>query len=195
MKSSAPPPPPPGHPMLPRMMRVLRTRRETHDAFSFELDAAEHGGYRFEPGQFNMLYVPGAGESAISVSGDPERNGRLVHTIREVGNVTRALGRLHRGDMVGVRGPFGVGWPLGEARGRDVVVVAGGVGLAPLRPVLYAIAHRREDFGGSPSSTDRARPAICSSGGNCPVGGSASVPRSGSRSIEPTRTGSATPVS
>lgn len=145
-KSSAPPPPLPDDAMFPRMMRVLRTRRETHDVFSFELDAAEYGGFRFEPGQFNMLYVPGAGESAISVSGDPRRGGRLVHTIREVGNVTRALGKLHRGDMVGVRGPFGFGWPLAEARGRDVVVVAGGVGLAPLRPVLYAISHRRDDY-------------------------------------------------
>ena len=147
MKSSVPPPPPPEEVMVPHLMRVLRTRRETHDSFTLELDAAVHGGYRFEPGQFNMLYVPGTGESAISVSGDPARTGRLVHTIREVGNVTRALGRLHRGDMVGVRGPFGAAWPLAEALGRDVVIVAGGIGLAPLRPALYAIARHRDDFG------------------------------------------------
>ncbi len=147
MKSSVPPPPPPEEVLVPRLMRVLRTRRETHDVFSLELDAAAHGGYRFEPGQFNMLYAPGAGEAALSVSGDPQRTGRLVHTVREVGNVTRALGRLRRGDMVGVRGPFGTGWPLSEALGKNVIVVAGGVGLAPLRPVLYAIAHRREEFG------------------------------------------------
>lgn len=130
---------------LPRCYRVSRTWRETADTFSFEIDPADGeappGG--FAPGQFVMLYAFGVGEAPMSISGDPGRPGALRHTTREVGPVTRALGRLRPGDPLGVRGPFGVGWPLAEARGRELVVIAGGVGLAPLRPaILAALADR-----------------------------------------------------
>lgn len=130
--------------MLPELLPITRVRKDTRDVFTLELDVSARGGFAFRPGQFNMLYPFGVGESAISISGDPARPDRLVHTIRAVGVVTRALQRLRRGDLVGVRGPFGRPWPVEAADGRDLVIVAGGLGLAPLRPVIYhAIANRR----------------------------------------------------
>jgi NAD(P)H-flavin reductase len=101
----------------------------------------------FAPGQFNMLYVFGVGEVPISISGDPARPELLVHTIRAVGATTRALQRLRKGDWVGVRGPFGTAWPVAEARGRDVVLIAGGIGLAPLRPAIYHLLLHRPLYG------------------------------------------------
>jgi NAD(P)H-flavin reductase len=131
--------------MVPELLGVTRVSRETTDTFTLELDAAPRGGFSFEPGQFNMLYAFGAGESAISIAGSADRSDKVVHTIRAVGGVTRALGQLRKGAKVGVRGPFGKGWPLSEARGGDLLLVAGGIGLAPLRPVvLHALAHRDE---------------------------------------------------
>jgi NAD(P)H-flavin reductase len=132
--------------MVPRPYRIRRVVGETHDTFTLELDAPGDAA-PFRPGQFNMLYVFGVGEVPISVSGDPGRPATVVHTTRVVGTVTHAMRRLRRGAALGVRGPFGAGWPLADAAGRDVVLIAGGIGLAPLRPVLYAIAARRDDFG------------------------------------------------
>lgn len=103
--------------------------------------------YRFVPGQFNMLYLPGVGESAISMSGDPEEGSSWIHTVRVAGNVTRTLAGLTVGETLGLRGPFGTGWPVDELAGQDVVVVAGGLGLAPLRPLLYYFMNHREQFG------------------------------------------------
>lgn len=103
--------------------------------------------YRFLPGQFNMLYLPNYGEAAISISSDPHDPARLGHTIRFVGNVTRAISQLRCGDLVGVRGPFGTSWPMDQAQGKDVVLASGGIGLAPLRPVIHDIMHRRSEFG------------------------------------------------
>jgi NAD(P)H-flavin reductase len=128
-------------PMAPMPFMVLQRRQETHDTFTLALEPSEP--FAFKPGQFNMLYPFGIGESAISISGDPAAHRRLVHTVRRVGNVTAALDRLRPGDVVGVRGPFGRPWPLDEAKGGDIVFVAGGIGLAPLRPAItWAISHR-----------------------------------------------------
>ncbi len=113
---------------------------------NFEDEHVENN-YRFEAGQFNMLYLPGYGESAISISSDPEQSGRLGHTIRFVGNVTRAFSRLRPGAKVGVRGPFGTSWPIEASRGKDIVLATGGIGLAPLRPVIYYILNHRQDYG------------------------------------------------
>jgi NAD(P)H-flavin reductase len=93
-----------------------------------------------------MLYAFGVGEVPISVSGELDRDD-LVHTIRAVGTVTEPLCRLDPGDFVGVRGPFGTSWPVEAARGCDVLVIAGGIGLAPLRPVIYRVLAEREDYG------------------------------------------------
>jgi NAD(P)H-flavin reductase len=131
-------------PMIPRVARVLAKRREIADVATLEIDA---GDFAFAPGQFNMLTAFGVGEAAISVSGDPADRSRLVHTIRAVGAVSRALAELSVGAPIGLRGPFGRGWPIEEARGRDVIVIAGGLGLAPLRPVLYRLFAERETFG------------------------------------------------
>ncbi|RMF77094.1 MAG: Ni/Fe hydrogenase subunit gamma [Planctomycetota bacterium] len=133
-------------PMTPRWHRIRRVRRENHDTFTLELAAEIGDAIAFAPGQFNMLYAMGIGEAPISISGDPARTDSLVHTTRAVGNVTRALWRLRRGETIGVRGPFGTSWPLDAARGRDVVIVAGGIGLAPLRPALYRIAAERSAY-------------------------------------------------
>lgn len=133
-------------PMAPRPFVVKRVWDEIEDTFSMEL-VPEGEGFSYLPGQFTMLYVFGIGEVPISISGDPSRPEVLVQTIRGVGSVTRALRRCKPGTRIGVRGPFGVPWPIAEATGRDLVIVAGGIGLAPLRPVLYhALAHR-DDYG------------------------------------------------
>jgi NAD(P)H-flavin reductase len=130
-------------PWRPRPARITRTRRETHDVFTLELDAPD---LAFRPGQFNMLYLFGVGEVAVSISGDSE-GGPLEHTIRAVGTVTRAMVRLGTGDTLGVRGPYGSAWPVGQAEGGDLLVVAGGVGLPPLRPVILHALRHRDRFG------------------------------------------------
>jgi NAD(P)H-flavin reductase len=135
-------------PMLPAPWRVERVRKETADTFTLALAPVEPAPpLGFAAGQFNMLYVFGVGEVAISISGDPLAPSPLTHTTRAVGLVTRAMRKLKAGDTLGVRGPYGSPWPLTAAAGRDVVVVAGGIGLAPLRPVLYHLLARRGDFG------------------------------------------------
>ena len=132
--------------MTPLPYRVVRKRRENHDNWTLELDPVADAIERIGPGQFTMLYSFGVGEVPISTSGDLERGETLVHTIRAVGAVTKALCAAKTGDVVGVRGPFGNTWPVAKAEGRDLVLVGGGVGLPPLRPVVYhALAHR-EDF-------------------------------------------------
>jgi NAD(P)H-flavin reductase len=130
--------------MIPAAWRVADRWDETHDTFSVALEPPDGTPpMRFAPGQFNMLYAFGAGESAISISGDPTKTGRLTHTIRRVGTVTGALANLRTGDQLGLRGPFGTPWPMDALRGRDLVFVAGGIGLAPLRPAIcHALAHR-----------------------------------------------------
>lgn len=134
-------------PMAPEFWPITRVRRETRDVFTIEFEPARPDGFVFAPGQFNMLYAFGMGESAISISGDPARPEKLVHTIRAVGTVTRALQQLRKGDVVGIRGPFGRPWPMAEALNKDLVIIAGGIGLAPLRPVIYHAVRRRESFG------------------------------------------------
>lgn len=135
-------------PMMPRPYRIRRVRRETTDTFTLELTPAQQeAAFPFAPGQFNMLYVFGVGEIPLSISGDPTKPETLLHTTRVVGTVTKAMRRLKRGDVLGVRGPFGRCWPVEEAEGNDVVIVAGGIGLAPLRPALYRILSRRERYG------------------------------------------------
>ncbi|MEZ4697039.1 MAG: FAD/NAD(P)-binding protein [Rhodothermales bacterium] len=133
-------------PMLPVPMRIRRRVKETADTFTIELEPPD-GTFAFEPGQFNMLYVFGVGEVPISISGDVSRRDVLVHTIRDVGTVTHALGRLKKGDWVGVRGPYGRGWPMKIAKGRDVILAAGGIGLAPLRPAIREVLDNRDDYG------------------------------------------------
>lgn len=133
--------------MTPIPYRVKRTIQETHDTFTLELEPAfGRPHFAFNAGQFSMLYAFGVGEVPISISGDPDKPQVLVHTTRAVGAVTEAMRRLKKGDLIGVRGPFGTSWPMSKARGCDVVLIAGGIGLAPLRPALYYILSRREEY-------------------------------------------------
>jgi NAD(P)H-flavin reductase len=135
------------HPMIPRSFRVESIRRETEDTFTLSLaSGVSRDGFRFSPGQFNMLYVFGVGEVPISISGDPAKPDTLIHTVRAVGAVSQAMRRMKKGDALGVRGPFGRPWPVKQAAGRDVLIVAGGIGLAPLRPALYHILSNRNQY-------------------------------------------------
>ena len=131
--------------LVPVPVRVTRVRREMAGVATLELTPASAFG--FVPGQFNMLYVFGLGEVAISLSGDPAEESRIVHTVRAVGAVSSAITRLRRNDVIGVRGPYGSYWPVLDSEGNDVVIVAGGLGLAPLRPVIYRVLAHRERYG------------------------------------------------
>lgn len=132
--------------MLPVPWVVTRIHKDTRDTFTLDLAPEDGRPFNFLPGQFNMLSVFGIGEVPISISGDPEDKKRLLHTVRRVGNVTDAMGQLDKGDRIGVRGPFGTPWPVEEGIDRDVVVVAGGIGLAPLRPAILEIVAHRDHF-------------------------------------------------
>jgi NAD(P)H-flavin reductase len=129
-------------PMAPRPFRVARRSRETQDTWTLDLEPVAGAPLEVAPGQFTMLYAFGIGEVPISVSGPP-----LVQTIRAVGPVTRALCAARPGTVIGVRGPFGTHWPVEDVRGRDVLIVAGGVGLPPARPALYHVLEHRADYG------------------------------------------------
>lgn len=138
--------PEPARSMVPELARIDRVSREIDGVFTLRFDMSHRpGGFAFAPGQFNMLYLFGVGEVAISISGDPARPAELVHTIRAVGTVTNAMAELRRGDVLGLRGPFGAPWPVDAAHGKDLLIIAGGLGLAPLRPaILTALAHRKQ---------------------------------------------------
>lgn len=135
-------------PMVTTPVTIRRTIWENDDTFTLTLDTSKWpGGFRFVPGQFNMLYVFGMGEAAISLSSDPSKPTTIDHTIHRVGSLTTALSQLKRGDVVGIRGPFGSGWPLDVAKGKDICIITGGIGLAPLRPVIYSLLKSRDEYG------------------------------------------------
>ncbi|MEJ2058974.1 MAG: FAD/NAD(P)-binding protein [Acidihalobacter sp.] len=136
--------------LLPREAEVVERIQESSTIFTLRLrmtDTEAHARYEFAPGQFNMLYLYGVGEVPISIVSDPEDDHLLDHTIRALGRVTDGLARLEAGARVGIRGPFGRGWPLAEARGRDVVLVTGGLGCAPVMSVINYVTKRRGEFG------------------------------------------------
>jgi NAD(P)H-flavin reductase len=128
-----------------RIAVIQRVVPETPESSTYWLRfrGRDAEGYAFLPGQFNMLSVFGVGEIAISISSDPAHPEYLAHTIRHVGRVTNAFRRLGPGAEIGVRGPFGRPWPLERAQGGDLVVIAGGVGVCPVRPaIMHAMRHR-----------------------------------------------------
>lgn len=145
-------PPPPAHdPWLSHAARVVSIDDETPGVRTYELafdDPRIREAYRFAAGQFNMLHLPGIGEAAISISSDPAATRTLAHTVRAVGNVTDALARLNVGDQLLLRGPFGTPWPVDHVAGRDVVIVAGGLGLASQRAAILQLSRG----GGGPRS-------------------------------------------
>ncbi len=134
---------------LPHEAQIVERIEETPSIFTLRLrftDPELHGRYGFAPGQFNMLYLYGVGEVAISIVSDPEDERVYDHTIRAVGRVTKGLHQLREGDRIGVRGPYGRGWPVEEAKGGDVVLVTGGLGCAPVVSVINYVVKRRQDF-------------------------------------------------
>lgn len=134
-------------PLTPVLHRVIEQQREAEDVTTLSLAPLDGSFHRGSPGQFNMVTALGVGEAAISISSAPREEGPLRHTVRRVGAVTAALCHLKRGDVVGVRGPFGNGWDLDCLTG-DVVVVAGGIGLAPLVAAVEELRWSRAEGGG-----------------------------------------------
>lgn len=138
------------NPWLCQTVRIESITAEIPDVATYELAFADPqvaARYRFLPGQFNMLYLPGVGEIAISISADPQCRAHWAHTIRVAGSVTQTLAKLQPGATLGLRGPYGNPWPLAECQGKDVILVAGGIGLAPLRPVIYELLANRAHYG------------------------------------------------
>ncbi|HEY5983775.1 MAG TPA: FAD/NAD(P)-binding protein [Anaerolineales bacterium] len=136
--------------LQPDWAEVISIQKEINDVATLVLrfqDPEIQKAYRFAPGQFNMLYLPGYGEVAISISSDMTDRSSIAHTVRFVGNVTRAASRLRPGDIVGLRGPFGSAWPTAELQGKDLFIACGGIGLPPLRPTLYHVIRNRAKYG------------------------------------------------
>jgi NAD(P)H-flavin reductase len=137
-------------PMLPFWAEINEITSEAPGISTYWLrflDEQIQSSYSFMPGQFNMLYMPGLGESAISISSNAGDKTKVGHTVRTAGNVTKAISRMSKGDLIGIRGPFGTYWPMDMLKGKDVVIAAGGIGLPPLRPVLYEVMENRQDYG------------------------------------------------
>ena len=135
------------NPYLIHPATIVQKIREAEDINTYRVqlvDEQTRQHFRFKAGQFNMVYLFGVGEVAISIVSDPDEPQLLDHTIRAVGRVTKAIAELQPGDVLGIRGPFGQGWPLEEARGRNVVIVTGGLGCAPVVGAIeYIFRHRR----------------------------------------------------
>lgn len=137
-------------PYLPMAAEILECVQESRTIFTVTLgfvNPKHHEQFDFYPGQFNMVYLYGVGEVAISIISDPKEKTQLRHTIRAVGRVTKALQQCQRGDMIGLRGPFGQGWPLKKAHGKDVLIITGGLGCAPTVSIINFILARRDLFG------------------------------------------------
>ena len=138
------------NPYQPHEVVILERIQESADLFTLRLkftDPDIQDNYVFEPGQFNMLYLYGVGEIAISIVSDPEDSHIIDHTIRVLGRVTRGMANLKTGDRIGLRGPYGRGWPMLEAKNKDVVIVTGGLGCAPVVSVINYIEQRRDQYG------------------------------------------------
>ena len=136
--------------MIPQAAEIVEKRREAEGIYTVRVrlcDEAQRREYRFLPGQFNMLYAFGAGDVPMSIVSDPEDGDVIGHTLRTVGPVTQALGALAEGDILGMRGPYGSHWPLEEARGKEILILTGGLGCAPTLGALHYLFRRRENFG------------------------------------------------
>lgn len=138
------------NPYLIQPATIVEKIRAADDIDTYRLqfvDEQVRRAYRFAAGQFNMVYLFGVGEVAISIVSDPDEPDYLDHTIRVAGRVTSAMSQLQVGEVLGIRGPFGQGWPLNEAQGRDLVIVTGGLGCAPVVGAIEYIFRRRNAYG------------------------------------------------
>jgi NAD(P)H-flavin reductase len=135
---------------VPHEAIILGRGQETPSLFTLQLkltDEKLQDAFEFEAGQFNMLYLYGVGEVPISIVSDPVDSHIIDHTIRVVGRVTKGMANLKKGDRIGLRGPYGRGWPMLESKQKDVVIVTGGLGCAPVVSAINYIEQRREEFG------------------------------------------------
>ena len=138
------------NPYIPEIAVIKKIEKQTMDVNTYTLvfrDKEKQKDYSFAGGQFNQMTIWGFGEAPISMSSNPQERDAFQHTVRKVGNVTSAIFNLKEGDIVGIRGPYGRAWPMKDAKGKDVLIVAGGIGLAPLRPVVTQIIKDRKDYG------------------------------------------------
>ena len=134
---------------IPRSASIIARREETPSIVTLDLqfdNTEEQDHFEFQPGQFNMVYLPGVGEIAISLSSDPEHNHFFSHTVRAVGRVSRGISQLTEGQHLGIRGPFGCGWPVEDAKNKNVIVISGGLGCAPTVSVIHYILNRESDY-------------------------------------------------
>ena len=134
---------------MPVPARIVDVKAENFNTRTFRMQLVDEDlrtVFRFAPGQFNMVYVPGVGEAAISISSDPQQSDSLEHTIRVVGSVTRAIDHSAPDTVIGLRGPFGTPWPMEAMKDHNIVIVSGGIGLAPLRPVIYSVLNNRDRY-------------------------------------------------
>ncbi len=137
-------------PLLPMVARIVERIDETHDtvSFTFEIeDEQDRQAFRYQPGQFCEISAMGEGESTFVISGDADRPERLTVSTKRMGAHTEALHHLYPGALLGFRGPYGKPFPVDEWHGKDVVIAGGGIGLAPLRPVIYHVLNHRDDYG------------------------------------------------
>ncbi|MGE5674745.1 MAG: FAD/NAD(P)-binding protein [Mycobacterium leprae] len=135
----------------PMAARIEQIERQTYDTLTYRLsfeDQALRERYTFQPGQFNEIGLLGIGEAPISISSWHGQRGTFDHTIRNVGTVTNAMAQLKEGDRVWVRGPYGRGWPVEQLQGKKILLVAGGIGLAPLRPLIMEVMERPQAYAG-----------------------------------------------
>lgn len=132
---------------IPATATITEIKPLSGDTSLYRLRLEDEETFTFTPGQFVQLSVPAGGEVPISLAGPPAEDGTLELCIRRVGHVTDMLHHLSAGEMLGIRGPFGNGFPVAEMRGKDVLLLAGGLGIAPLRSLLYYLLERREDYG------------------------------------------------
>jgi len=138
------------NPYLPYEAIILERIEEAPSLFTLRIkltDDALQDAYEFAPGQFNMLYLYGVGEVPISIVNDPDDSHVIDHTIRVVGRVTRGMNQLKAGDRIGLRGPYGHGWPVDAAKNKDIVIITGGLGCAPVVSVINYIEQRRDEYG------------------------------------------------
>ncbi len=137
-------------PWEPQPAVIKGIKQQTADTTTYTLSFADpifQANYSYDPGVFNMISLAGLGEAPISISSNDSGPDTFDHTIRAVGNVTNCLAGLKVGDSIGIRGPYGTGWPVEEMKGKNVLLIAGGIGLAPLRPVIKHIQAHRQDYG------------------------------------------------
>ena len=132
--------------LKPRAAIVEEKKQETENIFTLKFTIMDEESFSCLPGQYNMLGLPGFGEAAISFSSVAINKKSFIHTIMIVGNVTKAICRLNVGDTVQFRGPYGNGWPLKKAEGKDVIIIAGGIGMAPIRPIIHHVLNNRKKY-------------------------------------------------